>query len=368
LAGVERAAAGPEGELTELRVLLVEDSEDDAELIRIALESGGYSPVLHRIETPEALTSSLLASAWDVIISDHNLPRFSAPAALAVVKNHNPKTPFVIVSGQIGEETAVAAMKAGADDYVMKANLGRLAPAVERALRETAERARRAQLEEELRQAQKMEAVGRMAGGIAHDFKNILAAVNGYAELLVVRLGDDPRGDYARQITRAAARGTAMIQQLLAFSRRQELKPQLLPLNGVVDESETMLRQLLGRNVRLVLELAPDAGEVMADPVQLQQVLLNLGVNARDAMDGQGTLTIATGRRDGRGLISVRDTGRGMDAETQARIFEPFFTTKGNQGTGLGLSTVYGIVTQSGGKVEVESAPGQGAQFTILLP
>jgi two-component system cell cycle sensor histidine kinase/response regulator CckA len=349
-------------------VLLVEDSEDDAELVRIALEGGGYAPSLHRVETPEAMAEALGAGRWDVVISDHNLPRFDAPAALRLLQAHGVAVPFVIVSGQIGEETAVAAMKAGADDYVMKGNLARLAPAVERALRDAAERVRRAQLEEELRQAQKMEAVGRMAGGIAHDFKNILAAVNGYAELLVNRLGDDPRGDYARQITRAAARGTAMIQQMLAFSRRQELKPQLLALNNVVEESDTMLRQLLGRNVRVVLKLAPDAGEVMADPVQLQQVLLNLVVNARDAMDGQGTLTISTGRRDGRALISVRDTGRGMDAETQARIFEPFFTTKGDQGTGLGLSTVYGIVTQSDGRVEVESAPGQGALFTILLP
>ena len=354
--------------MTALRVLLVEDSEDDAELVRIALEGGGYDPHLERVETPEAMAAALAAGPWDVVISDHNLPRFDAPAALRLLQEHGLAVPFVIVSGAIGEETAVAAMKAGADDYVMKGNLARLAPAVERAVREAAERARRAQLEEELRQAQKMEAVGRMAGGIAHDFKNILAAVSGYAELLTSRLGDDPRGDYARQITRAAARGTDMIQQLLAFSRRQELKPQLLDLNGAVEESQTMLRQLLGRNVRLVLDLAPDAGEVMADPVQLQQVLLNLAVNARDAMEGRGTLTVATRRRGAHGVISVRDTGPGMDAQTQARIFEPFFTTKGDKGTGLGLSTVYGIVTQSGGKIEVESAPGQGALFTILLP
>jgi two-component system cell cycle sensor histidine kinase/response regulator CckA len=350
--------------MTQLRVLLVEDSEDDAELIRIALGE----PYMKCVETPEALAAALAEPGWDVVISDHNLPRFSAPAALALVRSSKPALPFVIVSGAIGEETAVAAMKAGADDYVMKENLARLAPAVERTLREAAEHARRTQLEDELRQAQKMEAVGRMAGGIAHDFKNILAAVNGYAELLAHRLGDDPRGDYARQISRASARGAAMVQQLLAFSRRQELKPQLLDLNGVVEESETMLRQLLGRRVRLVIELSADAGQVTADPVQLQQVLLNLGVNARDAMDGQGSLMIATARQDGFGVIRVRDTGHGMDAETQARIFEPFFTTKGAQGTGLGLSTAYGIVTQSGGKVEVESAPGQGAQFTIRLP
>jgi two-component system cell cycle sensor histidine kinase/response regulator CckA len=314
------------------------------------------------------MSASLESGHWDVVISDHSLPRFDAPSALRLLRERGLDRPFVIVSGAIGEETAVAAMKAGASDYVMKGNLARLAPAVERALRESAEHARRVQLEGELRQSQKMEAVGRMAGGIAHDFKNILTAMSGYAELLAMRLGDDPRGDYARQITRAAARGTALIQQLLAFSRRQELQLHLLELNAAVEESHPLLRQLLGRDVRLELRLAPDAGQVTADPVQLQQVLMNLAVNARDAMDGRGTLTLATGRRGGFGMIAFRDTGRGMDAETQARIFEPFFTTKGEHGTGLGLSTVYGIVTQSGGKVEVESAPGQGALFTILLP
>jgi two-component system cell cycle sensor histidine kinase/response regulator CckA len=314
------------------------------------------------------MSASLEGGGWDVVISDHNLPRFDAPSALRLLKERGLDLPFVIVSGVIGEEAAVAAMKAGASDYVMKGNLARLAPAVERALRETTEHARRLELEEELRQSHKMEAVGRMAGGIAHDFRNILTAMSGYAELLANRLGDDPRAEYARQITRASARGNALVQQLLAFSRRQELQPQLLDLNAAVEESCTLLRQLLGRDVRLALQLAPDAGHVTADPVQLQQVLMNLAVNGRDAMDGRGTLTLATGRRGDLGVISFRDTGHGMDVATQARIFEPFFTTKGEHGTGLGLSTVYGIVTQSGGKVEVESAPGQGALFTILLP
>ncbi|HWP35097.1 MAG TPA: GAF domain-containing protein [Thermodesulfobacteriota bacterium] len=240
-------------------------------------------------------------------------------------------------------------------------------------------------LEAQLRQSQKMEAVGQLAGGVAHDFNNLLTAIAGYADLLLAHLppGDPLRRD-AEEIRRAVHRAADLTGQLLAISRRQVLVPRLLDLNEVVSGMAAMLRRLIGEAIELVLHLDPSLGPVKADPTHLTQVLLNLAVNARDAMPGGGTLAIETGNvlldeaaarrrvglRPGRYVrLTVRDTGCGMDAATQARIFEPFFTTKPpGRGTGLGLSTVYGIVRQSGGHIEVDSAPGAGATFTILLP
>ncbi|MDX2192979.1 MAG: PAS domain-containing protein [Gemmatimonadales bacterium] len=236
-------------------------------------------------------------------------------------------------------------------------------------------------LEEQLRHAQKMEAVGRLAGGIAHDFNNILTVITGYCELLQFSLPDEPtlRAD-VEQVHRAALRAAGLTRQLLAFSRRQVVQPRVIDVNEVVRTLEPMLRRLIGEDVELEVALAPDAGSVRADPGQLEQVLVNLVVNARDAMPEGGRIAIATARdardREWDGVppgewsaIAVSDTGVGMDAETRARIFEPFFTTKElDKGTGLGLSTVHGIVTQAGGHVLVESAPGAGATFRVLLP
>jgi signal transduction histidine kinase len=215
---------------------------------------------------------------------------------------------------------------------------------------------------EQLRQAQKMEAIGRLAGSVAHDFNNVLLAINGYAEFL-------GSARYAREIREAAARGTALTQQLLSFSRRQVLKSQVLNLNDSVRGIEAMLRRLLGDDVAVELDLDPGLQPVEADPGQVGQVLLNLAINARDAMDGLGTVRISTRNHGAVAVLEVADTGPGMDDETRARVFEPFFTTKEpGKGTGLGLATVYGIVTQSGGSIEVASSPGNGAVFTVRLP
>jgi PAS domain S-box-containing protein len=241
------------------------------------------------------------------------------------------------------------------------------------------------ELEEQLRQAQKMEAVGRLACGVAHDFNNLLTAILGYADLLAKRLPGGRPGDTCRrdleEIRKAASRATSLTAQLLAFSRKQVLAPQALDLNLVVSELERMLRRLIGEDIDLVTDLTPHLPPVKVDPGQLEQVLLNLAVNARHAMPEGGRLTVATRREQravplphhppsGRGVVlEVTDTGCGMDAPTQARIFEPFFTTKPpGHGTGLGLATVYGIVEQSGGRIEVESQPGRGACFRIFLP
>jgi len=245
--------------------------------------------------------------------------------------------------------------------------------------------AERKHLEEQLRQAQKMEAIGRLAGGVAHDFNNLLMVIAGYGDMLRRRLGSHhPLYKAAAEIQGAIDKAAGLTRQLLAFGRRQTLQPRVIDLNAVVTEIGTMLRRLISENIHLVMHLEPALGHVNADPSQLEQVLLNLAINARDAMPRGGMLTIETATIDVHEasvhqlnatpprsyvMLAVGDTGYGMDAETQSHIFEPFFTTKGpGIGTGLGLATVYGIITQSGGAIEVHSTPGQGSTFKIYLP
>jgi two-component system cell cycle sensor histidine kinase/response regulator CckA len=240
-------------------------------------------------------------------------------------------------------------------------------------------------LEAQLLQAQKMESIGRLAGGVAHDFNNLLGIITGYGGLLRQRVSKDPRlAKYVEDIVKAAERAAGLTHQLLAFSRKQVLQPRILDLNAVVGETEKMLRRLIGEDIQLVTVYDDHLGTVTADPGQVNQVLMNLAVNARDAMPRGGRLMIETGNADldrtyashhaevepGRYvMLAVSDTGHGMSPEIQARVFEPFFTTKeAGKGTGLGLATVHGIVKQSGGHIWVYSEPGQGTTFKIYLP
>jgi two-component system cell cycle sensor histidine kinase/response regulator CckA len=239
-------------------------------------------------------------------------------------------------------------------------------------------------LEEALRQSQKMEAVGRLAGSLAHDFNNYLTAIRGFGEVVLERLPPhDPLADNLLEIQKAADRATRLTRQLLAISRKQVLQPRPVDLNAVLSGLENMLRSLVGPGVRLHLALESGLAPVRADPGQLEQVVLNLVVNARDAMPDGGALVLQTARVEIRAAAShaghlpvgryvrlcVEDTGLGMDADTLSRVFEPFFTTKpAGLGTGLGLATVYGIVTQSGGHVAAHSRPGEGSVFTVYLP
>jgi CheY-like chemotaxis protein len=216
-----------------------------------------------------------------------------------------------------------------------------------------------------------MEAVGRLAGGIAHDFNNLLTAISGYSEFLIEGLVDERMRRHADEIRKAAARAASLTGQLLAFSRRQVLQPRALDLNAVVSDMDMMLRRLIGEDVELVTLLDPTVGPVQADPTQIEQVIVNLAVNARDAMPNGGSVTIETSEAftDDGDFIELRmtDTGVGMTDVERQQLFDPFFTTK-EGGTGLGLATVYGIVDQSGGTIEVDSAPGMGSSFRIFLP
>jgi PAS domain S-box-containing protein len=239
-------------------------------------------------------------------------------------------------------------------------------------------------LEQQLRQSQKMEAVGRLAGGIAHDFNNLLMVISGYSEFLLDRIGPDPAlRAPAQEIASAAQRASSLTRQLLAFSRKQMLAPKVLDLNAIVTENIKMLTRVIGEDVDLVMVPAAGLGTVRADAGQIEQVIMNLVVNARDAMPSGGKLIIETTnvsldedyarfhaplQAGDYVMLSISDTGLGMDSETQSHIFEPFFTTKGQRGTGLGLSTVYGIVKQSGGYIWVYSEPGKGTTFKIYLP
>ena len=239
-------------------------------------------------------------------------------------------------------------------------------------------------LEQQFRQAQKMEAIGRLAGGIAHDFNNLLMVISGYTQMLLDQLeGESPLRKAATEIEKAADRAASLTRQLLAFSRKQVLSPKVLDLNALVLDNLKMLPRLLGEDIEVVNVPAGDLGRIKADPGQLAQVILNLAVNARDAMPHGGRLILETAnarldesytqRRTSMPageyvVLSISDTGLGMDAETQSHIFEPFFTTKGQQGTGLGLSTVYGIVKQSGGYIWVYSEPARGTTFKIYFP
>jgi signal transduction histidine kinase len=276
-------------------------------------------------------------------------------------------------------------MRAGVRDCLTDDELSRLAPVIGRELAVIAERRERRALEEQLRHAQRMEAVGRLASGIAHDFNNLLMAVTGYTELLLDRLEpQDPLRDVADGIRGATARASALTRQLLSFSRRQDPSPGVLDLNLLVTDMHRMLQRVIGEHIELGVSLAPGESRVTADRGQIEQVIMNLVVNARDAMPGGGRLRLTTahvtvaagepvppaGPEPGSYVaLEVQDTGQGMDEQTRARLFEPFFTTKDpTKGTGLGLSTVQAIVQASGGFVAVDSHVGEGATFRIMLP
>ncbi len=375
-----------------LRLLHLEDDPLDAELVATTLTENNIPCQSQLVDTRQGFVAALKEGKMDLILADYSIPGFDGMTALILARQHCPDVPFLFVSATIGEELAIDAMHQGATDYVLKQRLGRLVPSVQRALRELDDRAERKRAEEALqqsekqfRQSQKMEAVGRLAGGIAHDFNNLLTIIMGYSQVLLMELGSEhPLRGNIEETLKAGGKAASLIRQLLTFSSKQSTDPKVLSLNTAVTSLENMLRRLIGEDVQFVVKLDPKNGRLRADQTQLEQVLVNLVVNARDAMPKGGTITIETAQveltrspvyhiaplQPGSYVrLAVSDTGCGMDLKTQSHIFEPFFTTKGEgKGTGLGLSTVYGIVTQCGGAIDVTSRVGHGTRFDLYFP
>ena len=375
-----------------LRFIHLESNPADAALIATTLRDAGILCQLKQAQTREEFLAALRQEGFSLILADTAVPGFDGATALSLARTLHPDVPFLFVSDTQGEEVAIVMMQHGATDYISKQRLGRLVPSIKRTLRELDERLERRRAEDALRvsekqfrQAQKMEAVGRLAGGLAHDFNNLLTVIMGHSQVL---LGELPSGNPIRakieEMQKAGERAASLIRQLMAFSRKQPLEPKILPLNSVVGNVESMLRRLIGEDIQLVIRPDPFNGHVKADPGQLEQVLMNLVVNARDAMPNGGLLAIETSQTElartpmhhlhplplGQYVkLTVTDTGFGMNADVLAHLFEPFFTTKEeHKGTGLGLSTVFGIVTTCGGGIDVWSQVGHGTTFDLYFP
>jgi two-component system cell cycle sensor histidine kinase/response regulator CckA len=372
----------------ETRVLLVDDSEDSYILTRAHLND--VRERKFRIDWVSSYAAGLEAirqRVHDVYLVDYRLGSESGLDLIREAIAAGCTAPLILMTAEGSTKVDMEALEAGAADYLDKSELN--PRTLERMIRHALDRkraeARVRQLEEQYAHSQKMEAVGKLAGGIAHDFNNILTAIQGHAQFVLEDVGEDhPLAIEVREIARAADRAASLTHQLLAFSRKQVLRPRALDVNVVVGAVERMLRRVIGENIRLVTQLDAALASVIADPHQLEQVVVHLGVNARDAMPNGGTLTIRTRNLTadddfvqrhpdiGVGdyvLLSVTDTGHGMDRETLAQAFDPFFTTKGvGKGSGLGLSSVYGIVKQSGGTVWGESEVGVGTGFFLCLP
>jgi two-component system cell cycle sensor histidine kinase/response regulator CckA len=491
--------------------LHLEDDPFDAELIQRILSAEGITCDVVRVDTQERFAAELATGDYDIVLSDYALPSFDGMTALAITRQNKQDIPFILISGTVGEEVAVEALKSGATDYIIKQRISRLPFAVRRALQEARERADRKNaeeqrhtaevkfrnlvenlpgivylaefgargkwlyvsppvksilgyspaeiiataglwtklihpedrervltaeaeslkageqfvseyrmhardgriiwlrdegsvlhdppliqgvmlditrvknaeeekgiLEKQYREAQKMEAIGRLAGGLAHDFNNLLMAVDSYCELMHLQLtvSEERLNEPLKEIQKIIEQGSRLTRQLLAFSRNQIQEKRILDLNEIIRNMEKILQRLVREDVELRMQLQESLWPVKTDQGQIEQVVINLAVNARDAMPQGGTLTIRTFNTEkdtrfenGFVTLEVIDTGSGIESDIVAHIFEPFFTTKERAGgTGLGLAMVYGIVKQSGGEIQVSSELGRGTTFSIALP
>jgi signal transduction histidine kinase len=405
-----------------LRILLLEDSDLDAELLSVVLDDARIAYAIDRVMTRQAFAAAAARRDHAIILADYVLPTFDGLSALALAREICPAVPFVFVSGTLGEDVAVEALKNGATDYVTKHRLDRLPRVVMRALAEArahAERraaeqalrelndslemrvaartrelaeandalrrqsAERERVEEALRQAQRLEAVGQLTSGVAHDFNNLLTVIAGNIEFLERAMPDERSARRLAMMRGAAERGARLTAQLLAFSRRQRLAPVPVQLNRTVHAMRDLLQSSIGGAVRIEMTLQGDLWSALVDATQIELVILNLAINARDAMAVGGCLTIETAnvtlatqpRRPEEPmpgdyvLVAVSDTGTGMSPEVLSRVFEPFFTTKEvGKGSGLGLAQVYGFAKQSGGGIRIDTVPGEGTSVKVYLP
>ncbi|MGY2050119.1 response regulator [Methylobacterium sp. JK268] len=405
-----------------LRILLLEDSDLDAELLGVVLDDARIPCRIERVMTREGFEAAAARGASDLILADYVLPAFDGMSALAIARTRCPDVPFVFVSGTLGEDVAVEALKNGATDYVTKQRLDRLPRvliralaearakaerrAAEQALRELnetlearvadrtrelaeanlalrAEIAERERAEEALRQAQRLEAIGQLTSGVAHDFNNLLTVIAGNIEFLEPLAADERTKRRLAMMRGAAERGARLTSQLLSFSRRQRLEPTPVQLNQTVATMRDLLQSSIGGAVRIETTLQADLWPALVDATQIELVILNLCINARDAMPVGGGLTIETAnvrvldapRRPEEPppgdyvMVAVCDTGSGIPPEVLKRVFEPFFTTKEmGKGSGLGLAQVYGFAKQSGGGVRIDTRLGEGTSVKVYLP
>jgi signal transduction histidine kinase len=367
-----------------LKILLLEDDAVDAALITRELQRAAVDCDVDRVDTGDEFMAHLRARTPDLVLSDHRMANFSGMHALEVIRREAPDVPFIFVTGALDEETAIECVKAGAWDYVLKDRLVRLGPAVTAAMELRRTRQALKESQEHLLHTQRLDALGRLAGSVAHDYNNLMTAVVGYAALVAETMDGDERREDVEEIRRAGERAVALTRQLLAFSRKQAITFTSVQINDIVSGVERLLRRLLGERIKLDLDLTPNLPPIDSDHAQLEQVIMNLAVNAGDAMPDGGRLTIKTSavtvddahrRRHVEAepgphvCLTVRDGGTGIAPDILPRIFEPFFTTKPRgQGTGLGLATVYGVVRQSNGHIAVSSTVGAGTEFRVYLP
>jgi signal transduction histidine kinase len=369
-------------------VLLVEDNEDDAFLIEETLRNGGVAFSLTRVETLDDVVTKLRQERWDIVLSDYSLPGFTARDVLERVKECCPDTAFIVISGSVSEEVVVECVKAGARDYLMKPNLTRLPIAVDREIQETADRRLRRDLEEQLRHAQRLESLGVLAGGVAHDFNNILTGILGNASLATEILPPDSQAAPLLEAVVSASEHAALLtRQLLAYAGKGQNFVEQIDVSAVVRGMNHLLRLSVTRNISLALQLADRLPAIAADRGQIEQVVLNFVINATEAIGPRlpGGITIRTGvERFAAGplagnvagdplaggeyvCLEVADTGPGIPPQVQARMFDPFFSTKFT-GRGLGLSAALGVIRAHGGALLVRTSPGEGATFTAHFP
>ena len=362
-----------------LRVLHVEDSEDDSDMVMRVLQVAGFDLTCERVDTQGAFKDALRAKDWDVIISDYSLPRYDGLTALADTREAGKDIPFILVSGTIGETGAVNAMKAGAQDYVLKDGLGRLPLAVEREVREAGVRAELRKASERLSISERMASAGMLAAGVAHEINNPLAVIMTNLDFVrdLVAMGLEGRREHldaslgdARE---AVERIRGIVRDVKLFSRPQDDERGAVDVRTVVESSIRMAWNEIRHRAQLVREFGA-VPMVASHEARLGQVLLNLLVNAAQAIPeghaNQNEIRVVTKTAaDGRVVIEVRDTGTGIPTELLARIFDPFFTTKPvGVGTGLGLSLCHRMVTDLGGEIAVESEVGKGSLFRVTLP
>ncbi|HTB60047.1 MAG TPA: response regulator [Polyangia bacterium] len=374
------------------RVMILDDSGSHAEMIVGVLEKAGWTVTTVRIGDEAAMREALARGPWDLVISDWSTRPFATPQALEVLRETGHDLPFIIVSSTIGESGVVEGLRADAQVHLLKPEAAGFGAAIARVLRDAKSRGAQQRTEtalhrteEQLRQAQRAESVGNLAAGVAHHFNNVLSVILGHGDLILAELSPaDPLYAAIEQMRSAGQSAADLTRQLLAFSQQQFLQPRVMDLNQILAGLERMVRKVVGEHIDLIILSGTDLGLVNVDPVQMEQVIMSLAINARDAMPDGGQLTLETanasldasssahhpGTKPGPHVsLSFTDTGVGLTPEVRARIFEPYFMSKTPEwGTGLGLGTALGIVQQSGGSIFVTSEVGRGTTFKVCLP